>query len=52
MRTILGDHDRFEQTYFKRFPGYYVCGDGCYRDEDGYYWVTGRTDDMINVSGK
>nr|CAB3219812.1 acetyl-coenzyme A synthetase, cytoplasmic [Phallusia mammillata] len=51
MRTIYGDQKRFEGTYFKRFPGYYVPGDGCYRDDDGYYWITGRIDDMINVSG-
>lgn len=51
MRTIYGDHDRFEETYFKLYPGYYFTGDGCRRDEDGYYWVTGRVDDVINVSG-
>ena len=51
MRTIYGDHKRFEKTYFSKFPGYYVPGDGCYRDKDGYYWITGRIDDMINVSG-
>ena len=51
MRTIYGDHDRFEETYFKLYPGYYFTGDGCRRDEDGYYWITGRVDDVINVSG-
>ncbi len=51
MRTVYGDHERFEETYFKLFPGYYFTGDGCTRDEDGYYWVTGRVDDVINVSG-
>ncbi|MFQ5450360.1 MAG: acetate--CoA ligase [Nitrospinaceae bacterium] len=50
-RTIFGDHDRFEETYFKLYPGYYFTGDGCSRDEDGYYWITGRVDDVINVSG-
>ena len=51
MRTIYGDHERFEETYFKMYPGYYFTGDGCRRDEDGYYWVTGRVDDVINVAG-
>ncbi|KAA0968234.1 acetate--CoA ligase [Aureimonas fodinaquatilis] len=51
MRTIFGDHDRFEQTYFSTYPGKYFTGDGCRRDEDGYYWITGRVDDVINVSG-
>ncbi len=51
MRTIYGDHDRFEQTYFEMFKGYYFSGDGARRDEDGYYWITGRVDDVINVSG-
>lgn len=51
MRTVYGDHKRFEQVYFSKFPGYYVTGDGCTRDEDGYYWITGRIDDMVNVSG-
>ncbi|MCD8498259.1 MAG: acetate--CoA ligase [Alphaproteobacteria bacterium] len=51
MRTIYGDHERFEQTYFSTFPGFYFTGDGCKRDEDGYYWITGRVDDVINVSG-
>ncbi len=50
-RTIWGDHERFRQTYFTQFPGYYFTGDGCRRDEDGYYWITGRVDDVINVSG-
>nr|XP_054398160.1 acetyl-coenzyme A synthetase, cytoplasmic isoform X3 [Pongo abelii] len=51
MRTVYGNHERFETTYFKKFPGYYVTGDGCQRDQDGYYWITGRIDDMLNVSG-
>uniref|UniRef100_A0A1A8HUI0 Acetyl-coenzyme A synthetase n=2 Tax=Nothobranchius kuhntae TaxID=321403 RepID=A0A1A8HUI0_NOTKU len=51
MRTVYGNHQRFETTYFKKFPGYYVTGDGCSRDKDGYYWITGRIDDMLNVSG-
>ncbi len=51
MRTVYGDHARFEQTYFSSYPGYYFTGDGCRRDEDGYYWITGRVDDVINVSG-
>ncbi|XP_065379094.1 acetyl-coenzyme A synthetase, cytoplasmic isoform X16 [Macaca fascicularis] len=51
MRTVYGNHERFETTYFKKFPGYYVTGDGCRRDQDGYYWITGRIDDMLNVSG-
>jgi len=50
-RTLYGDHGRFQQTYFSRFPGKYFTGDGCRRDEDGYYWITGRVDDVINVSG-
>jgi acetyl-CoA synthetase len=50
-RTIWGDHERFKQTYFSQYPGYYFTGDGCTRDEDGYYWVTGRIDDVLNVSG-
>ncbi|QPJ63267.1 MAG: acetate--CoA ligase [Candidatus Nitronauta litoralis] len=50
-RTIFGDHERFEETYFKLYPGYYFTGDGCTRDVDGYYWITGRVDDVINVSG-
>ena len=51
MRTVYGDHDRFFQTYFSQYPGYYFTGDGCRRDEDGYHWITGRIDDVINVSG-
>ncbi|MET0342753.1 MAG: acetate--CoA ligase [Polyangiales bacterium] len=50
-RTILGDHERYLEAYFTRFPGYYFTGDGARRDEDGYYWITGRVDDVINVSG-
>jgi acetyl-CoA synthetase len=50
-RTILGDHERFLKTYFSSFPGFYFTGDGARRDEDGYYWITGRLDDVINVSG-
>jgi acetyl-CoA synthetase len=49
MRTILGDHQRYEQTYFSAYPGYYFTGDGCRRDEDGYYWITGRVDDMVRT---
>ncbi len=51
MRTVWGDHERFEKTYFADYPGYYFTGDGCKRDEDGDYWITGRVDDVINVSG-
>ena len=51
MRTVYGDHDRFEKTYFSDYKGYYFTGDGCRRDADGYYWITGRVDDVINVSG-
>ena len=51
MRTVFGDHDRFVQTYFSAYKGKYFTGDGCRRDEDGYYWITGRVDDVINVSG-
>ncbi len=51
MRTLYGDHERFKNTYFVQYPGYYFTGDGCRRDEDGYYWITGRVDDVINVSG-
>ncbi len=51
MRTVYGDHQRFIDTYFSTFPGRYFTGDGCRRDEDGYYWITGRVDDVINVSG-
>jgi len=50
-RTIFGDHGRFQETYFSQYPGLYFTGDGCRRDEDGYYWITGRVDDVINVSG-
>ena len=52
MRTVYNDHDSFEKVYFSKFPGCYVTGDGCYRDKDGYYWITGRIDDMMNVSGR
>ena len=51
MRTIYGDQDRFIKTYFKQFPGFYLTGDGAKRDKDGYYWITGRVDDVLNVSG-
>ena len=51
MRTIYGDHERFFETYFSQYPGNYFTGDGCRRDEDGYYWITGRVDDVLNVSG-
>jgi len=51
MRTIYGDHERFEKTYFSDYEGYFFSGDGCRRDADGYYWITGRVDDVINVSG-
>jgi len=50
-RTVYGDHQRFIDTYFKNYPGYYFAGDGARRDKDGYYWITGRVDDVINVSG-
>jgi acetyl-CoA synthetase len=50
-RTVYGDHERFVQTYFSAYPGMYFTGDGCRRDQDGYYWITGRVDDVINVSG-
>jgi acetyl-CoA synthetase len=50
-RTVWGDHFRFKETYFSTYPGYYFTGDGCRRDEDGYYWITGRIDDVLNVSG-
>ncbi|MEB3416817.1 acetate--CoA ligase [Alteriqipengyuania sp. WL0013] len=50
-RTVYGDHDRFIQTYFSTYPGKYFTGDGCRRDDDGYYWITGRVDDVLNVSG-
>ncbi|MEP7240370.1 MAG: acetate--CoA ligase [Devosia sp.] len=51
MRTVYGDHERFVLTYFTQYKGYYFTGDGCRRDEDGYYWITGRVDDVLNVSG-
>ncbi|MCR9237735.1 MAG: acetate--CoA ligase [Alphaproteobacteria bacterium] len=51
MRTVWGDHNRFVSTYFEHFKGYYFTGDGCRRDDDGYYWITGRVDDVLNVSG-
>jgi len=51
MRTLYGDHPRFVQTYFALYPGYYLTGDGARRDEDGYYWITGRVDDVLNISG-
>ena len=51
MRTVYGDHQRFVDTYFKTYPGYYFTGDGAHRDADGYYWITGRMDDVLNVSG-
>jgi acetyl-CoA synthetase len=51
MRTVYGDHERFVQTYFSTYKGMYFTGDGCRRDEDGYHWITGRVDDVINVSG-
>ncbi|MBL41725.1 MAG: acetate--CoA ligase [Rhodospirillaceae bacterium] len=51
MRTVYGNHKRFKETYFDQFPGMYFTGDGCKRDKDGYYWITGRVDDVINVSG-
>jgi len=50
-RTIWGDHSRYRETYYTQFPGRYFTGDGCHRDEDGYYWITGRVDDVLNVSG-
>ena len=51
MRTVYGDHQRFIDTYFSQFDGKYFTGDGCRRDKDGYYWITGRVDDVIIVSG-
>ena len=51
MRTVYGDHQRFIDTYFVQYPGKYFTGDGCRRDEDGYYWITGRVDDVLNISG-
>jgi len=50
-RTVWGDHHRFKETYFTQYPGYYFTGDGVRRDQDGYYWITGRIDDVLNVSG-
>jgi acetyl-CoA synthetase len=51
MRSVWGDHERFKNTYFARFPGMYFTGDGAFRDKDGYWWITGRVDDVLNVSG-
>merc|ERR1719456_1896288 len=51
IRTVFGEHNRYLETYLKPYPGYYLTGDGCVRDHDGYYWITGRVDDVINVSG-
>ena len=51
MRTVFKDHKRFIETYFSTYDGCYFTGDGCRRDEDGYYWITGRVDDVLNVSG-
>jgi len=51
MRTVYGDHNRFIETYFSQYDGKYFTGDGCRRDKDGYYWITGRVDDVIIVSG-
>ncbi len=51
MRSVYGDHQRFIETYFSQYPGMYFCGDGCKRDADGYYWITGRVDDVLNISG-
>ena len=51
MRTLYGSHERFREIYFSAYPGLYFTGDGCRRDEDGYYWITGRVDDVLNVSG-
>jgi acetyl-CoA synthetase len=51
MRTVYGDHQRFVDTYFSAYKGFYFTGDGCRRDEDGYYWISGRVDDVLNVSG-
>jgi acetyl-CoA synthetase len=51
MRSVYGDHDRFVQTYFSTYRGKYFTGDGCRRDDDGYYWITGRVDDVLNISG-
>ena len=51
MRSVYGDHQRFIETYFSQYPGMYFSGDGCKRDADGYYWITGRVDDVLNISG-
>ena len=51
MRSVYGDHERFIETYFSQYPGMYFSGDGCKRDADGYYWITGRVDDVLNISG-
>lgn len=51
VRTVYGDHQRFMNTYLAAYPGFYFAGDGAYRDKDGYYWITGRVDDVLNVSG-
>jgi acetyl-CoA synthetase len=51
VRSVYGDHNRFMNTYLTPYKGYYFAGDGCYRDKDGYYWITGRVDDVLNVSG-
>jgi acetyl-CoA synthetase len=51
IRSVYGDHQRMVDTYFSNYPGYYFTGDGASRDEDGYYWITGRVDDVLNVSG-
>ena len=50
-RTVFGDHQRYLNVYMKPYPGYYFTGDGCTRDKDGYYWITGRVDDVLNISG-
>lgn len=50
-RTVFGDHNRYLNVYMRPYPGYYFTGDGCYRDKDGYYWITGRVDDVLNISG-
>merc|ERR1712048_1443457 len=50
-RSIFGNHERFKQVYYSDYPGYYFTGDGCRRDADGHYWITGRVDDVINISG-
>ena len=51
IRSVYGDHQRFQETYFNAYPGYYLTGDGARRDRDGYYWITGRVDDVLNISG-